>query len=395
MRILFLNFCLILALLLPGCSGRDPSFALELADKIIIDESQLVLQHIPLQVEMIDESSMAMLNKSELCLYDTRSGKLLKRFDNSSLNGDSLVRATIGVEQADSITILPPDTTGPEPLVQVRSFDHADGEYLIYVYVAYSYRYRSDERAQLEIKKLKLKLSDTAEAPILTVDGAAPFFILTDKNFSIKRIISEQPSLGSRYGTYKIFPDMGFHRRRDEIVLRIYDQPAAFQLPPDQKITQRDSLPMVGLAQIADKKISLKKELLNTSAIPGYSYSSPEYGFSMRHYDLHNDTLLVSTEAGIFSLPGGKRFRMQRKLEANEKPRGPFKIYKERLLYCAGTDADKGKTSTIKILDPRSGELEFQLPVSSSQFAVQGDTLLLVGRDAEHYYIERYAIVEN
>lgn len=397
------------AALLASCGGQVSSMQFNAAGKTIIDESESVLQSAPFDVQPVGKDEVAFINRDELCVYNTTTGKRLRAFGSRSLNSDSLVRNTVGLQLKDSITILPPDSESrPESGSRAVAFTFSENEFIIYYYIEYRSRFKSDAAIRAAIdemdpdskKKLQAQLHD-GQLPSFTNYDVARYFIITDPQFHIKRILqSDETSFATTaYGTFHLFPGTGFFRSGTRLTMQVFDQSSPSMLTPDQRIRSSDSLPLIGEVELTDSSVRWKRELLNTRDIPSYNCSSSEYGFTQHCFHSWHDTLVVSTEAGWFTLPDKKTFPVQPKAGQGERVRGSFDRVKGRYLYCTGRLNSKGYFEknglALHLFNPSGAREEAQLPVTCTSFVLRGDTVLLVGHDTEHYFFERYVVTDR
>ncbi|TND08008.1 MAG: hypothetical protein FD123_2691 [Bacteroidetes bacterium] len=394
-----------------SCGDRQnaSSFTLTPAAQVNIDEQEQVLNLLPTHAELLSDSLFAayFMDKRAVYVYNIYTGTLHGTTQNldGALNFDSLMRGVMTKAELDSMDILPPALQDEDVPSSggLQTFSVAGGKLYCFYSVPYRYKPKTEKGRQaiLDMMPGNLREEYTRKNLDVTGDGYKAFLVETDSRIQIRSVteIQYENFPRTKYGAYHIMPNGGFYVHDGVLYARIYDQADMLMPASAKKIKSSDSLPMIGRLKRSDNRFGWQHEVLNTSAIDDYSFPPVYYGFSSLSFREKNDTLLLSCEGGIFTLPEGKKYLLQKKLEPGEVSMGAFEIHNGRILYTAGKPSPKGylKPDNMHfcIYNPATDQVEYKQPFPTFSFVRKNDTIVFMDKNKEHYFIARYAITEK
>lgn len=370
----------------------------------MLDESSVVLRTTPTQLALINDTLLGafLMDKRMVCIYSTISGRLTgsTRELELRINFDSLVRNSLPAAELDSIELLSPETDKELQPNRLQAFSVSSGRLQLLYLVEYEYKPRTEAGRKAVLESLPAMLRDKyKDTPgAITGIGAIGFLINSNERLHDIKITTVQfdhlPR--TKNGAYSLLPGPGFFADENAIYLRVIDNPENMARQPGQHIRSDEHLPLLAALKNSPLGYRWDREILNTADIPDYDLPPLNACYSTLDFARWNDSLLVSTEAGIFRIPDMKKAGIQKSLRPGEVSMGSVKITDKLLLYTAGKPSPKGylvpDSLMLCLLNRTTGNVDARLEFPDIAFVLRNDTVMAIGKNKEHYFISRYAI---
>jgi hypothetical protein len=410
MKKLSLVFGWLMAVVLMGCGGQAVSFILVNHQKI--DESELIIRHIPEQVYAISSSRLSMNNGGALCIYNPQTGELVRQFKRSAKFDDYLKSLHHVDDSIAGKLYVPIDTTIEGEGVfshksKAISYCWADNRFYIVYQVAVAYYYATKEQwaksyGEPDNETRKKYISHALQAGTdpkeeISMSGNL-YLVVTDSLFNTvhAEYFEDKELPRSPFGRYIPIHLKGITVHNGVLYTPAQNRENMFAVPYETILNTKDSVCLLVKYELG-QKLKFKGEVLNSYMIPEYSVSGLDNLAQTRNFCTDGDILYLKTPMGFYSVEKHQRINDNPILRKNEKWFSDFAYkQKENLLLCNVLRNEYIKEDTaiqFRLYDLKKQVVLFDTTMTGGgYFSATGNLYYFVNRDKEHYYIDTYKL---
>ncbi len=397
----------LLAVVLMGCGGRAVSFQLVNHQKM--DESELILRHIPEQIQAVSSTRLTMNNSGALCVYNPLTGQLVRQFKTNTRLDDSLKSLHRISDSLAGVVYVPIDTADEGEGVfshksKVLSYCWADSQFYIIYQVAVAFYYQTNEDwaksygvADNETRRKAIahaldKANNPKEEISMTSNN---YFIVTDSLFNIQHaeLFSDKNLPRSPFGRYITTSLKGITVFNGSLYTPAQNRENMFAVPYETILNTKDSVCMLVKFDF-DKTLKFRGEVLNSYMIPEYKVTGLDNLGQTWNFSTDNNRLYAKTQMGFYDVEQQQRIQGNPTLTRNEKWFADFNYKQDQsLLFCNVLRKDIVQTDTaiqFRLYDLQKQAVLFDTTMTGGgYFSATGNLYYFVNRDKEHYFIDR------
>jgi hypothetical protein len=400
----------LLAVVLMGCGGQAVSFQLVNHQKM--DETTIILRHIPEQIHSISPTRLSMNNSGKLCIYNPQTGQLVRKFATNTTLDDSLKNLHKFSDSLAGKIYIPIDTSFEEEGVfshksKVLSYCWADNHFYIVYEVAVAYYYATKDQwaksygtpdNETRRKAIAHALNPETDPKEEIKMSGNDYLIVTDSLFRVVRAeyFDDTRLPRSAFGRYIPMPLKGICVYNGAFYTPAQNRENMFAVPYETILNTKDSVCLLVKYELG-QKLKFKGEVLNSYMIPEYSVSGLDNLAQTRNFCTDDDILYLKTPMGFYSIEKLQRINDNPILGKNEKWFSDF-AYKQRenLLLCNVLRNEYIKEDTaiqFRLYDLNKQTVLFDTTMTGGgYFSATGNLYYFVNRDKEHYYIDTYKL---
>lgn len=410
MNKLSLVFGWLMAVAFMGCGGQAVSFNLVNHQKV--DESGLVIRHIPEQIYAISPTRLSMNNSGTICIYNPQTGELVRQFTRGSKFDDSLKNLHHFEDSLAGKLYAQIDTSIEGEGVfshksKVISYCWADNRFYFIYQVAVAYYYATKEQwaksyGEPDTENRKQYIAHALQAGTdpkeeISMSGNI-YLVVTDSLFNTTHAeyFDDKKLPRSPFGRYIPVHLKGIAVHKGALYTPAQNRENMFAVPYETMLNTKDSICLLVKYELREN-LKFQGEVLNSYMIPEFSVSGLDNLAQTRNFCTDGDVLYLKTPMGFYDVDKHQRINDNPILSENEKWFADFKYQqRENLLLCNVLRKDIIKTDTAiqcRLYDLNTQAIIFDTTMTGGgYFSSAGDTYYFVNRDKENYYIDTYKL---